>query len=850
MGEVWRARDSRLGREVALKLLPVAFANDPDRMARFQREARLLASLNHPAIATIHGLEESDGLVFLVLELVPGPTLAERLESGPLPVEESLRVALRVAEALEAAHRGGVVHRDLKPANVKASPDGTVKVLDFGLAKALSPATEEPLDTLAATRSQANTAIGTILGTPGYMSPEQARGRTVDEAADLWALGCLLFEMLTGRPSFRTDSVVDSLAAVLDREPEWTRMPSGVPSSVRRLLRACLEKDPLRRLRDARQARETLAEALSPGGARLPRWAWVAGVAALLALGGVAIWQARGSAPAAPTRLVQATFAEGIEGSPAWSPDGKRLAFVAESDGLRHVFVKTLETGAQDQVTHGHFDDIQPAWTPDGAALLFVRAREEGRTLQPGDVFGIYSGGDVWEVDAASGRETRLVANAFNPAPSPDGSRIAVDAAWAGPRRIWTVDRRGLNPQQVTADVTEAVDHIRPRWSPDGSRIVFQNLERTRFDVRVVDLATKSLTWVTNDIFRDVHPSWGPGFLCFSSDRSGGGYNLWRVAVSAAGEPRGAPQQLTTGAGQDVECAPSADGRRLAFSVLRQNADVWRLPVSPETGKPTGRPEAVIASTREDSRGAWSPDGRSIAFNSDRDGEMHIWLHSVADGTTRPLTSGPGGDFQPNWSPDGRTIVFFSSRSGSVHVWSVDVASGTTRQLTRGSSMNANPFYSPDGEHLAFHSDRSGRMEVWVARADGSETRQLSRDGAMGHFMRWTADGRFIVFRCPCEGRPRTERVAVDGGAAEPTAEVQGGSHMSFSPDGRTVMDAVGHRALWASPLASGRPVKVFEFEEPDARVDYPVWSPDGRFILFDRFRPQGGDVWILETGR
>jgi serine/threonine protein kinase len=223
MGEVWRARDSRLGREVALKLLPAAFARDPDRLARFQREARLLASLN-PAIATIHGLEESDGLVFLVLELVPDPTLAERLEeSGPLPVEESQRVALRVAEALEAAHRGGVVHRDLKPANVKAAPDGTVKVLDFGLAKALSPATEEPLDTLAATRSQANTAIGTILGTPGYMSPEQARGRTVDEAADLWALGCLLFEMLAGRPSFRSDSVVDSLAAVPGRPDDHGR---------------------------------------------------------------------------------------------------------------------------------------------------------------------------------------------------------------------------------------------------------------------------------------------------------------------------------------------------------------------------------------------------------------------------------------------------------------------------------------------------------------------------------------------------------------------------------------------------------------------------------------------------
>lgn len=396
--------------------------------------------------------------------------------------------------------------------------------------------------------------------------------------------------------------------------------------------------------------------------------------------------------------------------------------------------------------------------------------------------------------------------------------------------------------------MSEAVDHIRPRWSPDGSRIAFQNLERTKFDIRVVDLATKSLTWVTNDLFRDVHPTWAPGFLYYSSDRSGGGYNLWRVATSASGEVRGTPQQLTTGAGQDVESAATPNGRRLAFSILRQNADVWRLPVSPETGRATGPPEAVIASTREDSRGAWSRDGKAIAFNSDRAGEMHIWLHSLADGSVRPLTRGAGGDFQPNWSPDGRTIVFFSSRSGNVHLWSVDVASGELRQLTDGPAMDLNPFFSPDGSRIAFHSDRSGRLEAWVARADRSEARQLSHEGATGHFLRWTADGRYVVMRCPCEGRPQTLRIPAEGGPSEPLAEVSGGSHISFSPDGQAIMDVVGHRALWISPLRSGRPAKVFEFEEADARIDYPVWSPDGRFVLFDRFRPQGGDIWVLES--
>jgi len=302
-------------------------------------------------------------------------------------------------------------------------------------------------------------------------------------------------------------------------------------------------------------------------------------------------------------RLTQLTSSEGIEESPAFSPDGRSLAYAGEIGGLRKIFLKGLPGGEEKALTSGDFDDVQPAWSRDGRMVLFVRAREARARLQPGDVFGWYTGGDVWQIDLASKRETRLVENAFNPAVSPDGSRIAVDASWAGPRRIWAVDPRGLNPQQLTSDVSEAVAHFRPRWSPDGKKIVFQNQESTRFDVRVVDVGTKDLVWVTNDVSRDIHPPWSASgrFLYFSTDR-GGGLNLWRIPMSADGKPSGGPQQLTTGAGQDVDSTLSADGKQIALTILKINADLWKLPVSPDTGRPTGPAEEVIATTREDSR--------------------------------------------------------------------------------------------------------------------------------------------------------------------------------------------------------------------------------------------------------
>jgi len=855
MGEVYRARDTRLGRTVAIKILAEHLARRPELKERLEREARAISSLNHPHICALYDVGTHDGMDYLVMEYVEGETLADRLARGPLPLDETLRLCMQVAEALGAAHAKGILHRDLKPGNVQITPDDQVKLLDFGLAKPLGAESMEADVTSAPTMPGESTRAGTILGSPSYMSPEQARGQAVDKRTDNWGFGCILFECLTGNRAFGGDTTPDALAAVLGREPDWSALPRSTPPAVRHVLERCLKKDLDHRLRDVGDARLDLEEAQEAGArpARTPRGARVAGtvtvVILLAAILAVVLWRGRDAAPShTPPTLAQVTFAPGVEQFPAWSSDGNRIAYSAEIGGIRKIFTKDLGSGETAQLTRGDHDEIQPAWGPGDRTVLFVRGREASKRQEPGDVFGSYSDGDVWQLDVGSGRESRLVEDAANPSWSSDGTRIAVDAAWVGARRIWLVDEQGRNPVQLTSEESEGVVHIRPRWSADGRKIVFQHIEGTRFNLRVADVATKALTVITDEAIRDYNPVWAPSgeFIYFSSARSGG-MNIWRVPLSADGEPAGQPQQVTTGAGQDAGLAMSPDGRRVAFSILKQNADLWRLPVSPETGRPTGPPEQLVATTRDDSRGAWSPDGGRIAFNSDRDGTMNLWLFDPEDGSTRQITRGPGGDFQPVWSPDGKRLVFFSSRAGNADIWEVEIESGRLTQLTTDPANDINPFYSPDGDWIAFQSDRGGRREAWAMRTDGTGQRRLTDAGVGGHFLRWSTDGEHVIFRCICGGNSQMMKVPLDGGAAQPLPAVRGGAHISLSPNGSRILDVTGHKSLWVSPLDGGAPQIVFEFEDPGVRIDYPVWSPDGQWILFDRFRPEGGDIWVME---
>ena len=869
MGVVYKAEDTTLGRLVALKFLPEQHARDVDVLERFHREARLASALNHPNICTIYEIGQQDGEYFIAMEFLNGQTLSALIANKPLNTNQALNIGIQVTDALAAAHSIGVIHRDIKPANIFVTTKGHAKVLDFGLAISahrMRPAGVGANDaTFLESPDTQLTALGTTIGTVAYMSPEQALGEQLDDRTDLFSLGVVLYQMTTGAQPFKGPTSAAIFNAIINQPPlPPVRVNPAVPHHLEEIINKALEKSrelrcqsaaelnaDLKRLRrEIESGSVTTAKHTTQPMARKGTLWTVLSIFAVLVVGYFLRNQFGGNSHSpSPAKLTQLTTTESLHEFPAWAPDGKRIAYSNQVSGFKKVFVKPLQ-GEPQQVTVGNSDDIQPSWTPDGLGILFIRSSQPRGKLEPGDVFGRYDGGDVWREDLASGKAEKFLDNAFNPSFSPDGKVLAVDASWAGPRRIWVVDAQGHNPQQITSDSSEAADHLEPNWSPDGKNVVFQNLERTKFSIKVVNIMTHKINALTDGRFHDLNPVWSRSgkYIYFSSDR-GGGLNVWRIGVLRTGQPSSAPQQVTMGSGQDVELAISPSGKQLAFSILRQNADLWRLPVSPQTGLSTGDPGEVLASTREDSRGSWSPDGTQIAFNSDRSGDMNIYVHSLLDGSNRQITKGPGGDFQPQWSPDGKRLVFFSSRAGNADIWLVDLATNSQKQLTSDPALEINPFFSPDGTNIAFQSDRSGRLEVWVMNSDGSQQRQLSRIGVMGHFLRWSRDGENVVFRCPCNGKPQTYQVSLRTADAIPlNSEIVGGSHMSFSPDYSAIMDVVGHKTLWVSPAITGKPVKVYEFPDGESRIDYPVWSPDGKWVLFDRFRPQGGDIWAIEN--
>ncbi len=842
MATVYLAREVRLSRPVALKVLEAGLAVElgPER---FLREVATAARLQHPHILPVFESGETAGRLWYTMPYVEGESLRGRLErTPPLALAEALRIAREAAHALHHAHQHGVVHRDVKPENILLTRDGSTLVADFGIARSSDG---EPRITTA----------GLAVGTPMYMSPEQAGGESrVDGRSDIYSLGCVLYEMLSGEPPFTGTSPQAVAAKHLSQPaPPLRRGPPAAAAAVAK----ALAKSPDDRFATAADFAQALDGIVEERGRR--PWPRVAVVVAALALvvAAIAVWRPgereRGGVVSAVAsgfnrRMAPITSAEGVEEWPAWSPDGRRLAYVAEVDGYRQLFLRTLATGEERRVTRGPHDDIQPAWAPDGRRLAFVRASADSGKLEPADLNDWYSdGGDVWTVDLTTGAERRLVSGAFGPSWSPDGRRLAFDAAWAGARRVWVSDSAGLNPRQLTSDSSEAVVHAGPRWSPDGRRVVFRRIEKTMSDIATAEASTGATARVTEDAAFDLDPAWSPdGRRIYFSSSRGGGLNVWRVAVGADGRAAGSPEQLTTGAGDDVEPAPSPDGHRLAFAVRGLNSDLWELPVS-SAGARTGDPSPLVVTSRVESRGSWSPDGATVAFNSDREGEMNLWLHDVRAGGDRRITSGPGGDYQPSWSPDGRWLAFFSARSGNSDIWTVQVADGRLSRLTSDPAMDTNPAVSPDGRQIAFLSDREGRTDVWIMQADGTGQRRASTGGAGGHFLRWTRDGRSLVFREEIGTHTRVVRLDVADGAVTPLPNVASGGHMSWSPDQSLILDVRGHKTLFVYPVSGAPPRRVFEFDDPDVRIDYPVWSPDGRHILFDRAAPHGGDLWVLD---
>jgi eukaryotic-like serine/threonine-protein kinase len=720
MGEVYRARDTKLGREVAFKVLPAAFIRDDERLARLRREARLLAALNHPHIAAIHELEEAEGIVGLALELVEGPTLAERLAARPLPISEALTIARQIADALEAAHEKGIIHRDLKPANIKVTPQGMVKVLDFGLAKAFVGGLDDaPGGQAATTTAGFGSGVGVFEGTAAYMSPEQARGQPVDRRADVWGFGCVVFEMLARRPAFARPTLPETIAALLEHEPDWKALPRATPEGVRRLLTRCLQKEPKRRLHDIADARIELDDVIEappstpPASGRSRLMAhpalWIGGTLALLMLA-VALFRpdtARNSPR--ETRVHRLTDLVGVEEAPALSPDGRSVAFTAAVGKRRQVFVKLLAGGPPLQITRDATADHQfPRWSHDSGSVFYFSPVRPGETQ-----------GTIWEASALGGAARRVLDSLGGADVNRADGRLAFFRLSADGIELATARPDGSGVAVVTR-FEPAMYYLYPRWSPDGRLIAFQRGDSIRFDVFAVPAGGGDARQLTreNNIIQGF--AWLPdstGILYSSSRGNTMPYlptsGLWQAALEG-----GPVRQMTVGDTSYVypDVAP---GGSVVAARLRVQTDIWKFPTAGSPEQNVSRGVRVTNQTGQVLTPTAGPDDTEVAFLSDSGGHANLWVTNLLSGDLRQITHERDPSVAiglPIWSPDGRRIAFVSSRGNpglTFGIWLVDPDGSNLRNLA---NPGVGPAWSHDGQWVYYSTRGDSAVSEVVLR--------------------------------------------------------------------------------------------------------------------------------------
>ena len=805
MGEVYRARDTKLGRDVAIKVLPAEFTTDRDRLARFEREARMLATLNHPHIGAIYGLEENA----LVLELVEGETLADLLAQKPFGVEKSLRIARQIADAIDAAHEKGIVHRDLKPANIKITPEGDVKVLDFGLAKAVSGDGSAPDLSQSPTITVGGTREGAIVGTAAYMSPEQARGRPVDKRTDIWAFGCVLFEMLSGKRAFSGDTISDTIAAILEREPDWSLLPPAVPRDTVRLLHRCLEKDVKRRVRDIGDVAADLeiAPAESLPGVRPSRgwYGWIgASLAAAVIVAAVAAWWSTRPEPSGGltnVRVERITHDAGLSTMPTVSPDGKFIAYASNRSGNGDLDIWVQQaTGAPLRVTDDPAGDMTPDFSPDGSQIVFRSERD---------------GGGVYMVAALGGPARLIVAEGRRPRFSPDGTRVAYwagqwrGAASTGASALFVLSLDGGTPSRLLPEFVMVRD---PVWAPDGqSLVVLARRDRTSpmtdaFDWWWVPLdgrAPVKTGLYAFATFRQGEPppgAWTPTGVVFAAQG-----DLWSAPISSIDGHAAAPRRLTTGAGATTP-AVARDGTVVYAVNLRQRV-VERAPIGPGEN---ARPAVRLYHDNRDlaERVSETADGSMIVIEKSFDTYREIWRKRFPDGEERMIARVDATELvNATVSPDGTRVAFSVGPYGDGVGQAIDVAGGVPRILCTGCALLG---FLSDNRHVL--GVRDGLHEIALFDAITGTATPLLRD-PIAELARPHAspDDRRLAFRrvrgtsaksyvvALNRATPLTPAAALE--IPEPTVT---GRPTGWSLDSRIVyllLDTDGYRCLWGQRI-------------------------------------------------
>ena len=862
MGEVFRARDSKLDREVAIKVLPQHLAADAEALARFEREAKAVAALSHPNILAIFDFGRDGETAYAAMELLDGETLRERLTSGPLPVRKALEVAAQIAAGLAAAHARGIVHRDLKPDNLFLTRDGQLKILDFGLARQ-SELHGSKSQLLAAPTQGPGTEPGAVLGTVGYMSPEQVRGEPADNRSDLFALGVVLYEMLTGRRAFAHGSAVETMSAILREEPpEIESLSEKFSPALARLLQHCLEKRPDERFQSARDLAFDLRSlasggsasersgrapvvAASPAGRRLVAAAMLIGLGAL-AGGLAATFLRRPAEPAAailrPT-FRQLTKLPGGEGSPSLAPDGESFVFVKRDGGDADLFLQRIDGAKPIPLTADCAqDDTDPAFSPDGRSIAY---RSD------------CGGGGIFVIGATGEASRRVTDFGYAPAWSPNASELAVVTERTGPptsrnsiSELWAVRVDSGTRRRLTEH-----DAMAPTWSPDGRRIAFWGLRDETFQRDLWSVAadgSQSAKAAAVSIIDDPAIDWAPVYshdgrwLYFASTR-GGTFNLWRLAVdSATGQPRGAPEPLTAPSSWAGPFDLSADGRRIVFVDRNAQTEIVRAAFDPARQELAAAPAPVFSGSFELREQQLSFDGQWIVFtNEDLPQHLHL-VHT--DGTSyRQLTTGDERNRQGTFSPAGDWIAFQTNQGdSSLHVIHPD---GGGRQPIAVGRGFTNPRWSPDGTKLLTFNTNLGGMILDLAAGFGSPVKQELPPVAPGVLfwpIAWSPDGGLVAGSAVTAGQVGDIHVWSLAERAYRKMPWSRGSQIDYSlafVDRDHVAFGSGGE-LWLGGIRGGEPRRL-DTVPPGHRITNISASRDGRTITWIDNADES-DIWLM----
>lgn len=871
MGEVYLAHDERLERPAAVKILPLGSTTDRDQIRRFTQEAKAAAALSHPNIAHIYDAGEEGGIPYLAMEYVEGSTLNHLITPDPLTPEENMQVALQVADALDEAHRKGIIHRDIKPSNLIRNGRGQVKVLDFGLAKLSAAAKLQLAGTVSGTNTDSGSLTQGVVGSLPYMSPEQALGKDLDHRTDIFSFGAVLYEMATARRAFPGTTPAAVFDAILNRSPVAPRLLNPqIPDGLDRVIRKSLEKDPSLRYQTAsdlladlrlvqRDQRDSttaqLANNTGTGQQSAPRQSIGVriGVAALAVIGSASIgwYLANVNRPEPPRdlRIVPLTSFPGSEQMPSFSPDGNQVVFSwnqGKEDDL-DLYVKVVEAGSPLRLTNTPASEHSPAWSPDGRYIAFLR--------QSLDTAGFYLipalGGPERKVTDAS--PARVGADAPFCAWTPDGKQLAiVDRSSASePLSIFLVDPNTGQRKRLTTPPAGSVGDSTLSFSKDGQSLAFvRTSSLTVQDIYIVSLKDSTVRRLTNDGRRlyGLVWDWAGDRLVFTSTRDSSS-RVWRVSPGG-----GPPERIPGIADQAGFLAMSRSGTRLAYSRSSLDTNIWRYQL-PEhfVATPTG--SAVMSSTRYEQGPRYSPDGSKIVFSSNRSGSLEIWTANAEGAELNQITNFGGATGSPMWSPDGRWIVFDSRPGGNPDVYIVGVDGGTPRRLTTDPSDEIVPSFSRDGAWVYFASNRTGHFELWKMPTAGGTAVQVTHNGGF-HGVE-TPDGKFVYY---AKGSNIGElwRVPVNGGQEEAILrELRPGywSYWSLGKDGiyyvdREELPGGGARyPLHFFELATKKNTVLTNLSKRPFNSGLSV-SPDGKWFLYTQADSSEVDIMLVDGFR